>query len=75
MTEDPQDLAARFWAQVLGFELVEGPMPPGSPVWGMQLVRRLALAPPVTEEEAGRLAQDYLGARWRYQYGDQEPPF
>lgn len=64
--DDSQDVAAQFWAQILGFEIsFDGPEP-GSPLWGMQLVHRLALAPPVPEEVAGRLMRGYIGARWTY---------
>lgn len=66
--EDPQDVAAHFWAQLLGVEISDDPVPAGSPVWGMQLVRRLAKAPALGDEEASRVVKSYLNARWTYCY-------
>jgi hypothetical protein len=64
--DDPMDVAARFWAQLLGFEISYDGPEPGSPLWGMQLVRRLATSPALCDEEAGALVKEYLGARWSY---------
>jgi hypothetical protein len=73
MSDDTQDIAARFWAQLLGFEISSEPPPVGSPVWGMQLVRKLALAPPMPPDEASRVVRSDLGARWDYDRPREDP--
>jgi hypothetical protein len=70
--DDPQDAAAQFWAQILGYEIsYDGPSP-GSPLWGMQLVQSLATSPAMPAEEVSRVVKAYLGARWTYCYPELE---
>jgi hypothetical protein len=75
VSDDTQDIAARFWAQLLGFEISSEPPTPGSPLWGMQLVHKLALAPAMPPDEASRVVKSYLKARTDWDHPDQEPPF
>ena len=77
---DPIDEAARFWAQILGFEISYDGPPPGSVAWGMDLVTRLAEEAGRSEKEVDVVAKEYLRARWRYCYPELEelwgePPY
>lgn len=66
--EDPQDVATRFWAQLLGFEIsYDGPTP-GSPLWGQLLVTKLASESGRSPSEVDLIVQEYIGQRRRYCY-------
>lgn len=70
--DDPQQLAAHFYAQLLGFEISDDEPPLGSPLWCMLLVYRLAMAPALDEDEASRIVGNFLAALDSYRASEDE---
>jgi hypothetical protein len=67
MTDDPQDIGVRFAAQMLGFELADGPPPADSPL-GRVLALTRALEELAVPESVLSAA---IGAMWREEWKAQ----
>lgn len=70
--DDPREVAAQFGAQLLGVEITDDPPPPGSPLWCLLLLKRLAEGPPLDGEEVQRVLTNYLIAVESYEPSEDD---